>query len=484
MLVLKVPPLKTGQPLIESIHSWNNNIIVSTEKYKPQWSRSFWRVDNTQGVLMPFYAENNNPVLAISESSLRDVIAVSSNDRVELKFLPQPTRKLKFLPQPKKNTIILRDESIHPFRLAANHDHTFLVSDDRIIVIPNKRQRKIIRLDGRIPEEWRIFPRAIAATETHLIVGYDHGEWGGAAYSFAITRNGDLDTPNLLLEKNVCAIDQDAERRVWIASGLSHLGLREAGLHVYDGKEVTAIISQRGVGDGPKEQKEEDPLLSLREETEISGMIVHPQGEVIFVATEGGILSYRVGHPPKRLWDGNLGITYGGTQCSTGSYPQGIAVNGNSLYIASRSLGVFRFERDEDERYRPQEQILFHLTHSETYKERDRLLEMQHISDQHVDISPEDMEKGKRIISQYFRAMMPGTHDHIMNIWEQEGYIGIGRLKTLFYPDQPVEINSIDTVRKGLSMILMHLMRVSVEDKEAYFLEVLQDEHPPLRELG
>lgn len=86
-------------------------------------------------------------------------------------------------------------------------------------------------------------------------------------------------------------------------------------------------------------------------------------------------------------------------------------------------------------------------------------------------LNVEDKAKGKRIIAQFFRTM-PGVQKGLLTIFEKDGYEGVFRLQSMLYPENSTAIDSTDTLRKGLSMILQHIYGMPVEDKEGYFQEV------------
>lgn len=86
-------------------------------------------------------------------------------------------------------------------------------------------------------------------------------------------------------------------------------------------------------------------------------------------------------------------------------------------------------------------------------------------------LSVEEKAKGKRIITQFFRTM-PGVQKTLMALFEKDGFQGVHRLQSILYPENATEIDSIDTLRKGLSMILQHIYGMPVEDKEGYFQEI------------
>ncbi|GAK59773.1 hypothetical protein U27_06758 [Candidatus Vecturithrix granuli] len=94
-----------------------------------------------------------------------------------------------------------------------------------------------------------------------------------------------------------------------------------------------------------------------------------------------------------------------------------------------------------------------------------------------VELSVEDKSKGKRIITQFFRTM-PAVQKSLMAVFERDGYEGVARIQGVLYPDNAPDINSVDTLRKGLSMILQHIYGMPVEDKEGYFQEILKCRTP------
>lgn len=94
-----------------------------------------------------------------------------------------------------------------------------------------------------------------------------------------------------------------------------------------------------------------------------------------------------------------------------------------------------------------------------------------------ADLSVEDKAKGKRIITQFFRTM-PGVQKNLTTIFDRDGYKGVFRVQNILYPNNSQEINSIDTLRKGLSMILQHIYGMPVEDKEGYFHDLLKCKTP------
>lgn len=94
-----------------------------------------------------------------------------------------------------------------------------------------------------------------------------------------------------------------------------------------------------------------------------------------------------------------------------------------------------------------------------------------------AELSLEDKTKGKRIITQFFRTM-PGVQKTLMMIFERDGYKGVFRLQNVLYPENSPEINSVDELRNGLSMILQHIYGMPIEDKEGYFQEIAKCKTP------
>lgn len=88
-------------------------------------------------------------------------------------------------------------------------------------------------------------------------------------------------------------------------------------------------------------------------------------------------------------------------------------------------------------------------------------------------LSADDKAKGKRIITQFFRTM-PGVQKSLLTLFDKDGYDGVYRVQKVMYPDVSTPMDSVDTLRKGLSMILQHIYGMPIEDKEGYFQDILK----------
>jgi hypothetical protein len=88
-------------------------------------------------------------------------------------------------------------------------------------------------------------------------------------------------------------------------------------------------------------------------------------------------------------------------------------------------------------------------------------------------LSTDDKAKGKRIITQFFRTM-PGVQKSLLTLFDKDGYDGVFKLQDMLYPQNTTRVDSIDTLRKGLSMILQHIYGMPVEDKEGYFQDIVK----------
>jgi hypothetical protein len=171
-------------------------------------------------------------------------------------------------------------------------------------------------------------------------------------------------------------LNQDSTGKLWIASGLAHIVIRRAGLHLYDGKTITPIISESKAvvydnnnmpvfDDFPDEGQKENigkPIVAFSKIGDITGITINSKGEIVIVASEVGILAYAAGNTLRNLWKGSLRIEYKSPGFITVTGPQGIVEKDEILYVASRSLGVICFEKLVDGNYLPVRQIVFDLS--------------------------------------------------------------------------------------------------------------------------
>lgn len=92
-------------------------------------------------------------------------------------------------------------------------------------------------------------------------------------------------------------------------------------------------------------------------------------------------------------------------------------------------------------------------------------------------ITRKDQEQGQQIIAECFHPM-PEIQKQLANIFDREHYAGIQRIVKLFSSNPSFEINSIETLRNGLNMIMRHVYEIPLQDKEEYFQEVLTCQTP------
>jgi hypothetical protein len=347
-LPLTSPPLVKDQPDIRCIYRIGEEIVVRTQEYVYQdrkWYHFLWKL--YKGRFVPFRSSKGDEVVAVSEGSLHGVIASYREKNVLIEFADQPDRNIR---------VCVRVEP--PFLLGANDFFAFLVFSNRIVEVSNKGVIRIIWLKNIVPKRYRILPRAIGVTESEIILGYDKGEWGGLAVALRIEKSGVIEEPKILISENTRSIVHGHGGGIWIASGSSHLGLEEAGLHFYNGKTVTSIISQEGFM-GKEDEDKNRGLLSLPQSSEISGIAVNPTGGVVILASTVGLFMYSTEKALEVLWKGKIGTIYSMPDCRVCSYPEGVVEKDGSLYIATGSLGVICFEKQNNGKYIPTKQILF-----------------------------------------------------------------------------------------------------------------------------
>ncbi|MBN1570117.1 MAG: hypothetical protein JXA73_19900 [Acidobacteria bacterium] len=350
-LSLTVPPLIKEQPLIDSIYKIGPHIVVSVEEQTAKSGdlhHSFWEVDEQKDRLIPFAVKNGERVIAVTGNSRSTLIAASAGkNKIHLVYPDQPTR-----------TTYIKTPDDGPFHLAENNRFIYLVFTDMVVEVPRRGVERTIKLDVILTERWKSIARAIVATDDELILGYDEGEWGGGAYAIKVSEKGLTTEYRKLTSENVCAINLDSKDGIWIAGGLSHMVGRQASLHYYNGKTVRPIIFANDFHEKNGKQAIRSEVV-LPKPTAINGMTINAEDDVLLVASEAGLFSYAADKPLSILWSGNLYITYERPGVIVGGFPQGVVEKDRHLYVASRSLGVFRFDAIGSTAYIPVKQIIF-----------------------------------------------------------------------------------------------------------------------------
>jgi hypothetical protein len=320
------------RPTLALVAAIGDEIVVRRDEYDAEadeYRSSLWRLDEAAGEYRPYETERGEAVMCVSETSTDRVIAVPAERGVCLRFVGDPERD-----------VVVEIPGEESFLVEANHTCAYLATSGRLYEVAR---------DGSVRRHsigaWMAGPpSALVATETHLVLGYDFGEWGGAAYAFKLTKDGISGKWKKILDENVRALGRDSKGRVWIACGDDHFGADDAGLFVFDGETVRTIVDST---DGSSV----DGTTELPKPSSLSGLVVGASDEVLIVANRIGLLSYRDG-VLGLLWDGSFeGSSRAGVIVV--SLSGAVVAKGDSLYVDGGLFGIIRFDCLASGRYVP-----------------------------------------------------------------------------------------------------------------------------------
>lgn len=193
------------------------------------------------------------------------------------------------------------------------------------------------------------FPSAVLATNDELFLGYDSGEWRGAAFVLPLGEKGPskeyLDTP----AENVRVMVRDAQGTVWIGCGLMHMGGESAHLIRCRQGDCETLINQDAL-EGRIFPRQDTVILDSFPPHALCGLTLSPDGHPVILTS--GIRSPDDGrtmesHLDVVEWsDGKVrslvSATFGHTFLPW-SFPEAIVMEGEDIYVAHSRLGIFKF---------------------------------------------------------------------------------------------------------------------------------------------
>ena len=354
---LKVPPL-VGQRDIASIAFWDDRVVVVSEKYysaERVKKYSFHYLDEEKEAIRPLVLKEGYNISAVAENGSFSFALCRKGNNLSL------FRK-KRGPGASWEIINLRDKIDLRWgaKLAVNKDSIFVVTPWELwysALSPTRFRKVIVKslFKGDRERSWlnrQNLPSAILATDDTLFLGYNVGEFGGAAYAVPLSKKGLSKTVLEIPEAGqVVGICKDAQGAVWIAGGCWHMGYHTAQLIRYSQGKSEVLVDQGAFG------KEVDKLNNQIKEAfpplAIDAMTISSRGRPIIVASAFG--EYTAGNILE-FWDGrlqslvsaNFSMTFRGELDSklavnTISFPIGIVVAGDNIYVAEYRLGVLKF---------------------------------------------------------------------------------------------------------------------------------------------
>jgi hypothetical protein len=235
------------------------------------------------------------------------------------------------------------------FRSAVDGEHIVLVSENAVYRIYGPSTTPLVPMPRGIPE-FPLAPSAMLLTGNTLYVAFGRGEFGGGLYRF------DLDqsplTPTKILAGSVRFLARSGSGKVWAASGLAHMGDLSGAVYRVEGAtaEVVAKISGYQAIDDSSLHILEKSGVSFPGLTSVAGLAFSGDERPIVVFPELGVFRLTPGGFAP-VYQGTLNFDYetrfGDMEVIVGSSPVGVVMSSaGDTYVASRSLGVFRFRAD------------------------------------------------------------------------------------------------------------------------------------------
>lgn len=335
-----VPPLQPQKQLIEAISSWDGRNVIVTEAYESlrrAWIRELYVV--SEDALVPLVVAGRRP-LAVSENATTSFALCAEGPRLLLLAKPKEAAA-----EWRQEDVGLLDETEKVAHLEAGGDGVFVFTGPtvRIRRANGRWERRTIR--SLVGKDWPDVPRATLMTDAFLFVGYDAGEFGGGAYAVPLREGGPKGAARKITNYNVAAFARGSRGEVWIAGGLSHMGIAHGWLKSWRDGLTTTLIDQSAM-EGVAREVRGQPMWRLGRPSEISGIAVGPDHRLLVMAARIGVLELGPnGLVP--VIPSDFYVHWQEPGYGVGCFPQGIAVGADGqILVAMRSLGVLRYRRE------------------------------------------------------------------------------------------------------------------------------------------
>lgn len=342
-----IDQLKVEQPLLKRLLVWNGLIIAEKD-----WSRTdkYYVCDTIKNRLTRLQIANDTAILDLTETPSSLHVIVQRDDSYFLLTKNKHERKWT------TNPLFPDFNKIKKFRLVANDNLLLIITFDEIFFKqPNSTWEKIA-IDSLIDEfhtnDYDI-PQHCLMTSNSLYLGYDNGEWGGALVEIPISKgdNKTFGKGKFIIEDNIKGLEYSSKGTLWIASGLSHLAIRESGIYTFQKDKLQQVLWPQPRKSKDKPQQDSVPQMHLLfgEKSDLSAFCLKDKEVPLFIMSEFGV--FRIQKDSiEEVIKTKLNIEYSLEKgYSAGSRPVGMQIDNNStIFIAQRSLGVFVYIRNKD----------------------------------------------------------------------------------------------------------------------------------------
>ena len=325
--------LKVEQPLLKDLFLWGNQIIAEKDR---STTDKFYYCDPQLNKLTRLQIKGNPEIshLAVSKSFLFAI--VKNQDDFDI------------LSKEKNNNYWATDKLFEEFNL--NDNAKFVATDNLLVLVTAERiYYKVFNSTWKYVEIDKLFdrkssmllresaPQHCLLTNRSLYLGYNYGEWSGALIEipFRIGKEVVFQKGKRIIRDNIVAMSYFKDSTLWFATGLAHMGVAKSGIYKYEDNKLHQILWTKS-------------SLSLKKESDLSAFYLSNLGIPFFVASELGV--FKIEHDSlKQVIEKDLYISYPMKNYTVGSLPEAMFVdNDNNIFIASRSLGVFVYSRNNN----------------------------------------------------------------------------------------------------------------------------------------
>ncbi|HEY9774261.1 MAG TPA: hypothetical protein V6C81_10720 [Planktothrix sp.] len=267
---------------VHAVRKFGNQTLVACDGWKS--------IDREHSTLVPFKVPGAAYVFSVFDTGSKRYVLCSTDNGVVLKKAQGRTWQDTKVPTP----VYAQPEN---WQISAGDDNVALVADKGFYLLEGNQWS---RVDTKENAAGNMLGNSLIK-DGKIYGGFDNGEWGGSVSQTDCKTGASKDIFNNAFFP-VVGLKRAADGKIWIACGVSHMGLESAALFYYDGgkvvtaSEVVGMRSGLGMGAGTISAQEK-PIYSERknwdfEPTCFAGFDLDKDGNPIALSLEEGLMRY------------------------------------------------------------------------------------------------------------------------------------------------------------------------------------------------
>lgn len=329
---IATPPEIVEQPRLRSVSRWGEQLAVFEELGRPVGGPPLyrlWTLDVEQAFVHPFEGLNCSTISDVGYSEPLGMLLLCGREGKTWLY---------------RRTGLAWEAVGEPvpgldFRLAVDRDQLVVIAPDRLLVDPYRPGSQVIRLIpeiGGYPAE-PVAPDSAVLADGLLVLGYDHGEFGGGVYLVDLDQSG---VKPMRIDQTVTTLARSSAGAVWGVTG-STFGMSSGAVYRI-GRAGIEVVSAMYAAPGPKPGKVVWVAHGVQfpGRSDIGGLTIDADDRPIILFSRLGIFALATDRF-ELITRGIFALDYSMPEYTVGSAPVGLVFSrSGELVVGTRSLGL------------------------------------------------------------------------------------------------------------------------------------------------